>query len=64
MSEEKKEESCGSSKGCSCCPCTKFLVGLIIGAFIFAAGAWFAKSHYHMSGDKFCPFSAPVPPAK
>ena len=56
MSEEKKEESCCSSKGCSCCPCTKFLVGLIIGAFIFAAGAWFAKSHCHMGGDMFLSF--------
>ena len=63
MSEEKKEESCCSSGGCGCCKGTKFLVGLIIGAFIFAAGAWFAKSHCHchgyMGGEKICPVSAP-----
>ena len=65
MSEEKKEGSCCSSGGgCGCCSGIKLIVGLIIGAFIFAAGAWFAKSHCHMGGDKFCPFSAPVPPAK
>jgi uncharacterized membrane protein YiaA len=40
------------------------LVGLLMGAFIFAAGMWFAKSHCHchgyMGGEKFCPVSAPV----
>ena len=62
MSEEKKEESCSSSKGCGCCPCAKLFAGLLIGAFIFAAGMWFAQSHchHHMGGDKFCPLSAPA----
>jgi hypothetical protein len=66
MSEEKKEESCGSSKGCGCCKGTKLLIGLLIGVFIFASGMWFAKSHchYYRGGEKICPFSAPVPPAK
>jgi len=59
MSEEKKEESCSSSKGCCCCKGTKLLVGFLIGAFIFAAGMWFAKAQYHM-GYNFCPFSAPA----
>ena len=63
MSEEKKEESCCSSGGCGCCKGAKFLVGLIIGAFIFASGMWFAQSrcYCHMGGGKFCPFSAPAP---
>jgi hypothetical protein len=63
MSEEKKEESCCSPKvgASSCCSCAKLIVALILGAFIFAAGMWFAKSHCHcnMGGGKFCPFSAP-----
>ncbi len=59
MSEEKKEGSCCSSKGCGCCSGAKLVVGLLIGAFIFAAGMWFAKSHCSM-GHNFCPFSAPV----
>jgi len=59
MSEEKKEASSCSSKGCGCCAGTKFIVGLLLGAFIFAAGMWFAKSHCH-AGAQFCPFSAPA----
>ena len=68
MSEEKKEESCCSSKGCGCCKGTKVLVGLLLGAFIFASGMWFAQAHCHRHGytgdDKFCPFSAPAPATK
>ena len=62
MSEEKKEGSCCSSGGCCCCKGALLIVGLLIGAFIFAAGTWFAKSHCHgyMGGDKFCPISAPA----
>ena len=61
MTEEKKEEGCCSSKGSKCCSGVKVLVGLLIGAFIFAAGMWFAKSHCcHQGGGSFCPFSAPV----
>ena len=60
MSEDKKE--C-SSHGGSCCSCVKFIIGLLVGAFIFASGMWFAKSqccaHMGASGN-FCPFSAPV----
>lgn len=61
MSEEKKEESCCSSGGRGCCKGAKFFAGLLIGAFIFASGMWFAESHGHcnMGGDKFCPFSGP-----
>ena len=33
------------------------LVGLLIGAFIFAAGMWYAKSSCHMGGAKMCPMS-------
>ena len=58
MSEEKKEGSCCSSGGCGCCKGIKLLVGLLIGAFIFAAGMWFAKAHCGM-GHSFCPFSGP-----
>ena len=67
MSEEKKEEGCCSTKGtgsgcgCGCGSAAKILVALIIGAFIFGAGMWFAKSHCcHMGNGNFCPFSAPV----
>jgi len=67
MSEEKKEGSFSSPNGCGCCKCTKFFIGLLMGAFIFAAGVWFGKSHYqchyqcHLSGgSNYCPFSAPV----
>ena len=35
----------------------KLLVGLLIGAFIFAAGMWYAKSSCHMGGAKMCPMS-------
>jgi len=59
MSEEKKEGSCCSSGGCGCCKGVKLLVVLLIGAFIFAAGMWFAKSHYY-GYHNFCPFSAPA----
>lgn len=60
MSEEKKEGSCSSPKGCNCCSGIKLLAGLIIGAFIFAAGMWFAKAHCHMGGGNYCPFSSSV----
>ena len=60
MPEEKKEEqkegSCCISHGGGCCSGMKLLVGLLLGAFIFAAGMWFGKCHCHM-GDNFCPFS-------
>jgi hypothetical protein len=62
MSEEKKAENCSPSQGCGCCKGVKLLIGLLMGAFIFAAGMWFAKSHCHMSSN-FCPFSS-VPVAK
>ena len=58
MTEEKKEGSCCTSQGCSCCSCSKLLIGLLLGAFIFAAGMWFAKAHCHPGGN-FCPFSGP-----
>ena len=62
MSEEKKEGSCCSSGGGCCCKGALLIVGLLMGAFIFAAGTWFAKSHCHppMGGDRFCPISASV----
>ena len=63
MSEEKKEGSCCSSGGCGCGKGIKLLVGLLMGAFIFASGMWFAKAHCHMGGGNFCPFSA-APVAK
>jgi hypothetical protein len=60
MSEEKKEGSSCSSCGCGCGKGIKLLVGLLIAAFIFASGMWFAKSHCHMmDGHNFCPISAP-----
>ncbi len=59
MSEEKKEGSCCSSDGCSCCKGTKLIIGLLLGAFIFAAGMWFAKSHCpcHMGKASFVPLA-------
>ncbi len=59
MTEEKKEGSgCSSSKGCGCCSGAKIIVGLLIGAFIFASGMWFAKSHCHGGAEhQFCPFT-------
>jgi hypothetical protein len=57
MTEEKKDgKSCGSG-GCGCCPVTKVIVGLLLGAFIFAAGMWFAKSHCHAGSPGFCPIN-------
>lgn len=58
MSEEKKEDGCCTPKGCNCGSGVKLLIGLLIGAFIFAAGMWFAKSSCCHSGHNFCPFSA------
>jgi hypothetical protein len=58
MTEEKKEGSSCSSSGCGCCKGVKLLVMLLVAAFIFAAGMWFAKAHcgsYH----SFCPLSGP-----
>lgn len=62
MSEEKKEGGCCSSGGGSCCKGVKLVVGLLLGAFIFAAGMWFAKAHCHchLGGGNYCPFSAPA----
>jgi len=62
MTEEKKEGSCCSSGGgCGCCKGAKFLFALLLGAFIFASGMWFAKAHCgHMGGGTYCPFSAPT----
>ena len=62
MSEEKKEGSCCSSGGCGCHKGIKLLVALLLAAFIFASGMWFAKAHCHMGGGNFCPFSAPQVP--
>ena len=53
--EEKKDNCCSTSSGC--CGVKKMLVGLLIGAFIFAAGMWYAKSSCHMGGAKMCPMS-------
>jgi hypothetical protein len=63
MREDKKEEGCCSSKGCDHCCFTKLLIGMLIGAFIFASGMWYEKASCRMchSGYKFCPF---IPPAK
>ena len=71
MSEEKKEEGCCSStsksSGCGCgCGCGKgfkLLFMLLMAAFIFASGMWFAKAHCHachMGGGSYCPFTPPV----
>jgi len=58
MTEEKKDECCSTKQGCGCgCGGMKLLAGLIIGAFIFAAGMWFAKAHC-MGGHNYCPFSS------
>ncbi len=66
MSEEKKEGGCCSSGGCGCCKGAKLIFGLLLGAFIFAAGMWFAKSHCHCSSGQgyFCPFSGGPQTAK
>jgi hypothetical protein len=63
MTEEKKEGSGCSTHAGSCCKGIKLVVGLLLAAFIFASGMWFAKSHCHcchMGEGNFCPFSAPV----
>jgi len=60
MSEEKKEGSCCSSGGGCCGKGMKLLVALLLGAFIFASGMWFAKAHCHQGGGNFCPFTAPA----
>jgi hypothetical protein len=59
--EEKKDSCCSTSSGC--CGMKKFIVGLLIGAFIFAAGMWYANSHCPMSG-KICPMGSGMPMAK
>ena len=58
MSEEKKEGSCCSSDGHSCCKVGKLIVALLLGAFIFASGMWFAKASCHSChmGYNYCPF--------
>jgi hypothetical protein len=60
MSEDKKEGSNCSSGGCCGCKGIKLLVGLLMGAFIFGAGMWFAKAHCHTGGPGFCPFIVPA----
>ena len=56
--EEKKDSCCSTgSSGSGCRGIKKMLVGLLIGAFIFAAGMWYAKSSCHMGGAKMCPMS-------
>jgi len=50
--EEKKDSCCSTSSGC--CGMKKLIVGLLIGAFIFAAGIWYAKSNCPMV-SKICP---------
>jgi hypothetical protein len=70
MSEENKEQGGCGPKGNSCgcgCGCganggaKKFLIGLLIGAFIFASGMWYAKSScssYAKGGSmKMCPMT-------
>ena len=59
--EEKKDNCCSTSSGC--CGVKKMLVGLLIGAFIFAAGMWYAKSHCSYGSGKMCPISG-MPMAK
>ncbi len=61
MSENKKEgNGCGPGHGCGCCSGVKLVAALIVGAFIFAAGMWFAKAHCHYGNNAgFCPFSGP-----
>ncbi len=58
--EEKKDSCCLPSSGC--CGMKKVIVGLLIGAFIFAAGMWYAKAHCSMPG-KICPMGG-MPIAK
>jgi len=63
MTEEKKEGSCCSSDGKGCCKGVKLVVGILLAAFIFASGMWFAKAHCHychMGGGQFCPLSTPA----
>ena len=64
MTEEKKEGSCCSSHGASCCKGVKLIFGLALAAFIFASGMWFAKAHCHchFGGGNYCPFSTPQAP--
>ena len=69
MSEEKSEGSCCTPKtnscGCGCKKGIKLIVGLLLAAFIFASGMWFAKAHCHschMGEGNYCPFSAPQVP--
>ena len=61
MSEEKKDGCCGThgSSG-ACCAGKKLLVGLLVGALIFAAGIWFAKAQCPMS-QKMCPMGGSMP---
>ncbi len=66
MSEEHKDGCCGpKASGCGC-GCggggKKFVIGLLIGAFIFASGMWFAKSscsgYKSADGGKMCPMGS------
>ena len=45
MSEEKRRILLFNWQRFGCCKGVKLLVMLLIGAFIFASGMWFAKSH-------------------
>ena len=60
---EEKKDSCCSTGPSGCCGIKKLLVGLLIGAFIFAAGMWYAKSHCSYGSGKMCPISG-MPMAK
>jgi hypothetical protein len=60
MTEEKKEGSCCSSGGCGCGKGFKLLVAILMAAFIFASGMWFAKAHCGFGHSAYCPFSAPA----
>ena len=58
MSDEKKEGSCCSGSGCGCCAgAKKLVVGLLIGALLFASGVWFANAKCWKGGAKMCPMS-------
>jgi hypothetical protein len=57
MSEEKKDGCCSTtpaSGGCCCKAGKKFLMGILVGVFLFAAGFYFAKANCPMGG-KMCP---------
>ena len=65
MTEEHKEGGCctpKSSSGCGCgCGCgkgVKFILMILVLAFDFVSGMWFARSHCplaHMGQSTYCP---------